>query len=47
MAKLEEDVKQLALLLPNIPSSKTPVGKSEEDNVEIRTVGKSQPLTLI
>ena len=39
VAKLEEDVKQLALLLPNIPSSKTPVGKSEEDNVEIRTVG--------
>lgn len=35
-----EKVTQLALLAPNVISEDTPIGSSEEDNVEIRRVGR-------
>lgn len=37
--KLKADIEQLVLALPNLPSDSTPVGKTEEDNQEIRRWG--------
>ena len=39
-SQIEEELKKKLLYLPNIPSSTTPVGKSEEDNVVIRMWGE-------
>ena len=36
---LEESLNQKALVIPNIPDEDVPVGKDEEDNVEIKRVG--------
>ncbi len=36
---LKTEIEQLILALPNLPSDSTPVGKSEEDNVEVRRWG--------
>jgi len=36
---LDEEFQQLLLAVPNIPTSDTPVGKSEDENVVIKTVG--------
>jgi seryl-tRNA synthetase len=36
---LEEKVKEAALYLPNLPKPQTPLGKSEEDNQVVKTVG--------
>ncbi|GIP58164.1 hypothetical protein J15TS10_19780 [Paenibacillus woosongensis] len=36
-----EKVTKLALLAPNVISEDTPIGSSEEDNVEIRRVGRT------
>ncbi len=36
---LEEILSQKALVIPNIPDEDVPVGKDEEDNVEIKRVG--------
>jgi len=38
VSKLEERLESLAPKIPNIPSDKTPIGKGEEDNVEIKKV---------
>jgi seryl-tRNA synthetase len=40
IAAVEAELNSLMALLPNIPDERTPVGKSEEDNVVIRTVGQ-------
>ena len=39
-SQIEEELKNKLLYLPNIPSSTTPVGKSEEDNVVVRKWGE-------
>ncbi|MBN2253847.1 MAG: serine--tRNA ligase, partial [Kosmotogaceae bacterium] len=39
-SQIEEELRSKLLYLPNIPSSTTPVGKSEEDNVVLRTWGE-------
>lgn len=36
---LEEEIAQLLLILPNFPSTTTPIGKDESDNIEIRRWG--------
>nr|WP_208491980.1 serine--tRNA ligase [aff. Roholtiella sp. LEGE 12411] len=36
---LKAEIEQLVLALPNLPSDSTPVGKSEEENVEVRRWG--------
>ncbi|MBH8555537.1 serine--tRNA ligase [Nostocaceae cyanobacterium CENA357] len=36
---LKTEIEQLILALPNLPSDSTPVGKSEENNVEVRRWG--------
>ncbi|MEA5505815.1 serine--tRNA ligase [Halotia wernerae UHCC 0503] len=36
---LKTEIEQLILALPNLPSDSTPVGTSEEDNVEVRRWG--------
>lgn len=36
---LDADLNELLLGLPNMPHASTPVGKSEEDNVELRRIG--------
>jgi seryl-tRNA synthetase len=38
--KIEEELNKKALLIPNIPDSDVPIGKDEEDNVEIEKVGE-------
>ncbi|SFL86752.1 seryl-tRNA synthetase [Paenibacillus sp. 1_12] len=37
---LEVDLNGIIMAMPNIPNANVPVGKSEEDNVEIRRVGE-------
>lgn len=37
--ELKEQIQGLLLALPNLPSDSTPIGKSEEENVEIRKWG--------
>jgi seryl-tRNA synthetase len=37
--EIKEQIYQLLLALPNLPSESTPLGKSEDDNVEIRRWG--------
>lgn len=37
--KLQEEYKELLFKIPNLPSEKTPVGKSDKENVEVRTWG--------
>ncbi|RLQ90014.1 serine--tRNA ligase [Falsibacillus albus] len=37
---LEEELEQLLLSIPNIPHESTPVGESEDDNVEVRKWGE-------
>ncbi|BAY97061.1 seryl-tRNA synthetase [Tolypothrix tenuis PCC 7101] len=36
---LKAEIEQLVLALPNLPSDSTPIGKSEEENVEVRRWG--------
>ena len=38
--EIEKTLNQKALLIPNIPDSDVPVGKDEEDNIEIEKVGE-------
>lgn len=42
----EEDLNMRMRLLPNIPSDKTPLGKSDKDNVVIKTVGDPPAYTF-
>ena len=37
--EIKAEIEQRVLALPNLPSESTPIGKSEEDNVEIRRWG--------
>jgi seryl-tRNA synthetase len=54
LAKLEADFdqvdqqyQQLLLAVPNIPTSDTPVGKTEDDNVVVKTVGKKPEFDFV
>ena len=40
LKKIEEELNQKALSIPNIPDIDVPIGKDEDDNVEIKRVGK-------
>jgi len=40
MEKVDRELKTLLLQLPNIPFDDVPVGKSEDENVVIKTIGK-------
>ena len=40
VSKLEDDLRNLLLRVPNIPAADAPVGKDENDNVEIQTGGE-------
>lgn len=40
LAKIEDELRGMLLLIPNIPHKSVPLGKSSEDNKEIRTWGK-------
>jgi len=40
LKNIEEELTQKALSIPNLPDSDVPVGKDEDDNVEIKRVGK-------
>jgi seryl-tRNA synthetase len=39
LAEIQEELQQLLLNVPNLPDASVPVGRSEEDNVEVRKVG--------
>ena len=39
LAEIQAELQQLLLNVPNLPHASVPVGKSEEDNVEVRRVG--------
>lgn len=39
LAEIQADLQKLLLNVPNLPHESVPVGKSEEDNVEVRKVG--------
>lgn len=41
VSQLEAQIQQLIMEIPNIPHESVPVGKSDEDNVEIRRVGEA------
>lgn len=36
---IDDDLRNLLLSIPNMPKEDTPIGKSDEDNIEIRKVG--------
>ena len=38
--KLDERLEELLLQVPNVPQAKVPIGKSEEDNVKVRSWGE-------
>ena len=38
--EIEENLNQKALVIPNIPDNDVPVGKDEEDNVELQKIGE-------
>ncbi len=40
LKKIEEELNKKAFVIPNIPDSDVPVGKDENDNVEIKRVGE-------
>ncbi|QCI27469.1 serine--tRNA ligase [Caminibacter pacificus] len=40
LKKIDENLMQKALIIPNIPDNDVPVGKDENDNVEIKRVGE-------
>lgn len=45
---LKADIEALVLTLPNLPSDTTPVGKTEDENVEVRTWGDDyKPATAV
>ncbi len=39
-SKIEKEFKQLLLTIPNIPHERVPVGKTEDDNIELEKVGE-------
>jgi len=40
LKEIEENLNQKALIIPNVPDDDVPVGKDEDDNVEIKRVGE-------
>ncbi len=44
---LDQEFQQLLLAVPNIPTSDTPVGKSEDENVVVKTVGKKPEFDFV
>lgn len=40
LGQVEEQLREILLTIPNLPHSSTPVGRSEADNVEVRTWGE-------
>lgn len=40
LAEIEKKFTELMLLVPNVPSADSPIGKDESENVEIKKVGK-------
>lgn len=40
VAEVEEELKSVAAIIPNIPDSRTPYGKDESENVVLRMVGQ-------
>ena len=42
----EEKLQELSYMIPNIPDSKTPFGKDENDNVEIKRFLNPKPFLL-
>ncbi len=40
VAQVDDELKGLTAIIPNIPDSRTPVGKDESENVVLRTVGQ-------
>ncbi|MDF2667963.1 MAG: seryl-tRNA synthetase [Paenibacillus sp.] len=43
---LEEDLNKILLAIPNLPHPSVPVGRSESDNVELRTWGEAPALSF-
>jgi seryl-tRNA synthetase len=46
LEKLQTELESLYLEIPNLPHASVPIGKSEEDNVEIRRWGEPTQLTF-
>lgn len=44
--KIEKEYKELLFRVPNLPSAKAPVGKSDKDNVEIRKWGTPEKFSF-
>jgi len=40
VAEVEEDLKSVAAIIPNLPDARTPYGKDESENVVLRAVGQ-------
>jgi seryl-tRNA synthetase len=40
VAEVEEELKSVAAIIPNLPDARTPYGKDESENVVLRTVGQ-------
>ncbi|MDR1567854.1 MAG: serine--tRNA ligase [Streptococcaceae bacterium] len=40
LTEVDEQLNELANILPNLPHESVPIGKDEDDNVEIRRIGK-------
>jgi len=45
--QIDEKIKNLLLQLPNIPQSSVPIGKSSEDNIQVRSWGEVRKLDFI
>lgn len=45
--KVDSEYQDILLAVPNIPTSDTPVGKSEDENVVIKTVGKKPDFDFV
>jgi seryl-tRNA synthetase len=46
VAKVEEDLKSVVAVIPNLPDASTPYGKDENENVVLRTVGQLPEFTF-
>jgi seryl-tRNA synthetase len=40
VAEVEEELKSVTVAIPNVPDGRTPIGKDENENVVLRTVGQ-------
>lgn len=46
LSEIDEKLQNILLTVPNIPHSTTPIGRSEEDNREVRIVGEKPVFTF-